>query len=380
MKGAWARPITAAVLTESSLARSSGLVRSRTPGVSLPRRGTPSSKRSAWRLQPPGALIVSWPRRSLRATSSDDQRRGRGDSRQHQLHEVHESVLHRRLREQPTQPSEHRDLHEQPDDSGRADRPDLRLLHLYDADDHNDAYERLDVHGHRASAQRLRPGGDRLRDVHRRHDAACVWDTSTRIGPQSVSATGTIGSNKAAYVDANVTDAISGVNTVTATLPSSLSTTTSVTLTLGSYTAGANTDDYRGSFTRRRPSRIYRHSFSATATDNATNSNHQLHRQRDWGYRRPGGSDSGLAYQRRWTGSTYINVANEGSINYSVTDASGSTTDTITVTLTSTGGGGSVSGSAVRTSSPTAVNGINASSLGDGTVTATAMATQHCRQ
>ena len=53
-KGAWARPVTAAVLTVGLSARSSGLAPSRALAVSPPRRGMPSSKQSAWRLHPPG--------------------------------------------------------------------------------------------------------------------------------------------------------------------------------------------------------------------------------------------------------------------------------------------------------------------------------------
>lgn len=78
------------------------------------------------------------------------------------------------------------------------------------------------------------------------------------------------------------------------------------------------------------------------------------------------------------SGLTYISASNASSVNYNVGWASGATsTDTITVSLASSGGGTPSSGSAARGASGTntAITGIDASGLNDGTVTATATAT-----
>jgi hypothetical protein len=77
----------------------------------------------------------------------------------------------------------------------------------------------------------------------------------------------------------------------------------------------------------------------------------------------------------------YINSSNTTSVNYNVVEpasANDSTTDTVRVTLTSSGGGSAVTGSAAGSGSAgrtVAVTGMNASGLGDGTVTASVTVT-----
>ena len=76
------------------------------------------------------------------------------------------------------------------------------------------------------------------------------------------------------------------------------------------------------------------------------------------------------------SGNVYINSTNQAAVNYDVTNASNASGDIITVTLSSDVSGSPVSRTATRgATSPTSVNGINASGFGQGTVTATAKAT-----
>jgi hypothetical protein len=115
--------------------------------------------------------------------------------------------------------------------------------------------------------------------------------------------------------------------------------------------------------------------FSVTAQDNATNSG-SASASVTIDTTAPASPTAVTFTNGGGTGNTYINLANRSALTFSVTDASNTTNDIITVTLTSSGGGTSALGTATRgANSPTTVTVDAFAGPNDGTVTATAKAT-----